>query len=84
MAGSTIGDILIIASLTFRNTSDGSAVAKSKRMHWSPDPRKAANPSRQAILRYVPADAIHNYEAKLARVREELREAIVQRLGDEL
>jgi hypothetical protein len=36
---------------------------------------------RQAILQYVPADAVENYEARLAAVREDLCEAIARRLA---
>ena len=35
---------------------------------------------RQAIERYLPADAQHRYQARLERVREELRQAIASRL----
>jgi hypothetical protein len=36
---------------------------------------------RQAILRYVPVTAIEQYERKLAVARDELREAVLSRLG---
>ena len=36
---------------------------------------------RQAILQYVPADAVENYQARLAEVREDLRKAIARRLA---
>lgn len=36
---------------------------------------------RQAILKYIPDDALDNYRDKLDRVRDELHQAIVSRLG---
>jgi hypothetical protein len=36
---------------------------------------------RQAILRYVPGDALRNYNAHLAAARRELREAVARRLN---
>ena len=36
---------------------------------------------RQAILRYVPSTATANYNRRLAAIREELRQAIVERIS---
>ena len=36
---------------------------------------------RQAILRYVPGNAIAKYEARLAALREELRQALIERMS---
>ena len=38
---------------------------------------------RQAILKWVPEDAVRNYAERLRHAREELRQAITRRLGDQ-
>jgi hypothetical protein len=44
-------------------------------------PREGRELCRQAILKYVSADALDHYQAELDYVRDELRQAIVRRLG---
>jgi hypothetical protein len=45
-------------------------------------PREGRELCRQAILKYVPASAPAAYQAKLAIIRAELRDAIRERLGE--
>jgi hypothetical protein len=45
-------------------------------------PKAGRELCRQAILRYVPGTAIANYNRRLAAVREELRQALIERMAD--
>ena len=63
-----------------RTTSASSACGSARPTPWWSSPKSAAHLCRDAILEHIPADAVERYQRKLTRVRNQLRQAMRERV----